>query len=85
MNYVTKFVKTPNGKNKLKIEVELIPAKRFTFLVGTNEDTYIAKQQLKHCLDKSRNNEKITIEDLGQAFDIEKVSKKTLKNIRSCI
>ena len=75
MNYVTKFVETPNGKKRLKTEVELTPAKRFSFLVGTNEDTHTAQQQLKHCLDKSRNNEKITIEDLVQAFDIEKVSK----------
>lgn len=75
MNYVTKFVETPNGKKKLKTEVELTPAKRFSFLVGVNEDTHTAQQQLKHCLDKSRNNEKITIEDLVQAFDIEKVSK----------
>ena len=75
MNYVTKFVETPNGKKKLKTEVELTPAKRFSFLVGTNEDTHTAQQQLKYCLDKSRNNEKITIEDLVQAFDIEKVSK----------
>lgn len=75
MNYVTKFVETANGKKKLKTETELTPAKRFSFLVGTNEDTHTAQQQLKHCLDKSRNNEKITIEDLVQAFDIEKVSK----------
>ena len=75
MNYLTKFVETPNGKKRLKTEVELTPAKRFSFLVGTNEDTHTAQQQLKHCLDKYRNNEKITIEDLVQAFDIEKVSK----------
>ena len=75
MNYVTKFVETANGKKKLKTEVELTPAKRFSFLVGANEDTHTAQQQLKHCLDKSKNNEKITVEDLVAAFDIEKVSK----------
>src|SRR5699024_7644729 len=51
------------------------PAKRFSFLVGANEDTHTAQAQFKNCLDKASNNEKITIEDLVAAFDIEKVSK----------
>lgn len=75
MNYVTKFVETTTGKKKLKTEVELTPAKRFSFLVGANEDTHTAQAQFKNCLDKASNNEKITIEDLVAAFDIEKVSK----------
>lgn len=75
MNYVTKFVETTTGKKKLKTEVELTPAKRFSFLVGANEDTHTAQAQFKSCLDKASNNEKITIEDLVAAFDIEKVSK----------
>lgn len=75
MNYVTKFVETSSGKKKLKTEVELTPAKRFSFLVGANEDTHTAQAQLKSCLDKASNNEKIAIEDLVAAFDIEKVSK----------
>ncbi len=75
MNYVTKFVETTTGKKKLKTEVELTPAKRFSFLVGANEDTHTAQAQFKSCLDKASNNEKITIEDLVAVFDIEKVSK----------
>lgn len=75
MNYVAKFVETTTGKKKLKTEVELTPAKRFSFLVGANEDTHTAQAQFKSCLDKASNNEKITIEDLVAAFDIEKVSK----------
>lgn len=75
MNYVTKFIETTTGKKKLKTEVELTPAKRFSFLVGANEDTHTAQAQFKNCLDKASNNEKITIEDLVAAFDIEKVSK----------
>lgn len=75
MNYVTEFVETNNGKKKLKTKVELTPAKRFSFLVGANEDTHTAQAQFKSCLDKASNNEKITIEDLVAAFDIEKVSK----------
>lgn len=75
MNYVTKFVETSNGKKKLKTEVELTPAKRFSFLVGANEDTHTAQAQFRTCLDKASKGERITIEDLVQAFDIEKVSK----------
>lgn len=75
MSYVTKFVETTTGKKKLKTEIELTPAKRFSFLVGANEDTHTAQAQFKSCLDKASNNEKITIEDLVAAFDIEKVSK----------
>lgn len=75
MNYVTKFVETTNGKKKLKTEVELTPAKRFSFLVGSNEYTHTAQQQFSTCLEKSAMGEKITVEDLVQAFDIEKVSK----------
>ncbi len=75
MNYVTKFVETKSGKKKLKTDVELTPAKRFSFLVGANEDTHTAQAQFKSCLDKASNNEKITIEDIAAAFDIEKVSK----------
>ena len=75
MNYVTKFVETSNGKKKLKTEVELTPAKRFSFLVGADEDTHTAQAQFRTCLDKASKGERITIEDLVQAFDIEKVSK----------
>lgn len=75
MNYVTEFVETNNGKKKLKTKVELTPAKRFSFLVGANEDTHTAQAQFRTCLDKASKNERITIEDLVQAFDIEKVSK----------
>ena len=75
MSYVTKFVETTTGKKKLKTKIELTPAKRFSFLVGANEDTHTAQAQFKSCLDKASNNEKITIEDLVAAFDIEKVSK----------
>lgn len=83
MNYVTKFVETEKGKKKLKTEVELTPAKRFSFLVGANEDTHTAQAQFKSCLDKSSNNERITIEDLVSAFDIEKVSKEFFEKYKN--
>ena len=75
MNYVTEIIEDANGKKKRKTSVELTPAKRFSFLVGANEDTHTAQKQFYTCLEKSSKGEPITIEDLVQAFDIEKVSK----------
>ena len=75
MNYVTEIIEDANGKKKRKTSVELTPAKRFSFLVGANEDTHTAQNQFYTCLEKSSKGEPITIEDLVQAFDIEKVSK----------
>jgi adenine-specific DNA-methyltransferase len=43
--------------------------------VGKNENTHTAQQQFYNCIQKTSKGEKITIEDLVQAFDIEKVSK----------
>lgn len=83
MNYVTKFVETASGKKKLKTEVELTPAKRFSFLVGENEDTHTAQAQFKNCLDKASKNERITIEDLVSAFDIEKVSEEFFEKYKN--
>lgn len=75
MNYVTEIIEDANGKKKRKTSVELTPAKRFSFLVGANEDTHTAQKQFYTCLEKSSKGEQITIEDLVLAFDIEKVSK----------
>ena len=75
MNYVTEIIEDANGKKKRKTSVELTPAKRFSFLVGANEDTHTAQKQFFTCLEKSSKGEPITIEDLVLAFDIEKVSK----------
>lgn len=75
MNYKTEIVENPDGKKKRVTSVELTPAKRFSFLVGENENTHTAQRQFYNCLEKSSKGEKITIEDLVQAFDIEKVSK----------
>lgn len=75
MDYKVEIVEDENGNKKRKIGKELTPAKRFSFLVGDNEGTHTAQSQLKECLDKAVKKEKITLEDLTQAFDIEKVSK----------
>lgn len=83
MNYKAEIVEDENGKKKRVITTELTPAKRFSFLVGKNEDTHTAQQQFAACLEKSANGEKITIEDLVAAFDIEKVSKEFFEKYKS--
>lgn len=75
MNYVTEIIESEDGQQKRKAVPELTPAKRFSFLVGENEDTHTVQKQFYTCLEKSSRGEKITLEDLEQAFDIEKVSK----------
>lgn len=83
MNYKAEIIEDENGKKKRVITTELTPAKRFSFLVGENEDTHTAQQQFGACLEKSANGEKITIEDLVAAFDIEKVSKEFFEKYKN--
>ena len=83
MNYKAEIVEDKEGKKKRVITTELTPAKRFSFLVGENEDTHTAQQQFDACLEKSANGEKITIEDLVAAFDIEKVSKEFFEKYKN--
>ncbi|MFM7469657.1 MAG: Eco57I restriction-modification methylase domain-containing protein, partial [Vampirovibrionales bacterium] len=61
--------KGKNVNNKL-----LTPAKRASFLVGQGESTHTACKQLNEVLVKAQK-ESITIDDLKQAFSVEKVSK----------
>ena len=75
MNYVTEIVEDATGKKRRKTNIELTPAKRFSFLAGENENTHTVQKQFYDCLEKSSRGELITLEDLRQAFDIEKVSK----------
>lgn len=79
MDYKRVAVTDENGNiKKVKTEVELTPAKRFSFLVeknGTYYNTHTVQSRFSTLLEKSTNGAKLTIEDLVQAFDIEKVSK----------
>jgi hypothetical protein len=67
-----------DDKNKIKISEELVPAKRFSYLVGESEHSYTAQNQLFPLL---VNNEKPNIaktkehdNSLESAFSIEKVT-----------
>lgn len=74
MDYKTEIKTDKDGNKKRVIVEELTPAKRFSFLVGKNENTHTAQQQLFTCLEKSKQGQKLTLEDLTNAFNIEKVS-----------
>lgn len=58
---------------KTKVEIELSPAKRYSFLVGKNERSHTAQNQFVNLLiDK---NDKHALDDIEQAFNIETVTK----------
>ena len=79
MDYKRVAVTDENGNiKKVKTEVELTPAKRFSFLVeknGAHYNTHTVQSRFATLLEKSTSGVKLTIEDLVSAFDIEKVSK----------
>jgi len=67
-------------KGKIKAEEELTPAKRFSFLVGRNENSYTAKSRLTPILKDNSNNP--TLDDLEEAFSVEKVTKEFFEKYR---
>ncbi len=62
------------GKDgKVKVKEEFTPARRWSFLVGANENSYTAKSRLVPIIaDDDRNP---TLEKLEEAFNIEKATK----------
>lgn len=65
---------------KAKIENELTPAKRFSFLVGEHENSHTAQAQLVDLLVMDYANPKV--EELETAFSIEKVTKEFFEQYR---
>lgn len=63
-----------------KIREEFTPAKRWSFLVGTNEASHTAQRQFKEILQDDVNNP--TLEQLEAAFNIEKVTNDFFKEYR---
>jgi len=68
-----------DDKGKIKIKEELVPARRFSFLVGENEHAYTAQKQLLPILTNDYTNPLIEKEEDGDgsiegAFSIEKVT-----------
>lgn len=62
---------TEGEGGKIKLEKDLTPAKRYSFLVGKNEPNYTCKKQF---LDLIQNNHLPSMRDIELAFSIEKVT-----------
>ncbi|MFZ3137130.1 MAG: TaqI-like C-terminal specificity domain-containing protein [Thermodesulfovibrionales bacterium] len=69
MDYRT--IQTESGK--VKVKEDLTPARRYSFLVGSNEPNHTAQQQLVPILEDDRNNP--TLADIEHAFNIESITK----------
>ncbi|OQX51242.1 hypothetical protein B5M47_01655 [candidate division CPR3 bacterium 4484_211] len=65
---------------KGEIKQELTPAKRFSFLVGENEASHTAQSRLVPLIIDDENNP--TLDQLEEAFNIEKVTKEFFEKYR---
>ena len=73
-----KFEETKDGKKKVK-EV-FTPARRWSFLVGKNENSHTAQSRLSPIVCDDEHNP--TLEELEGAFNIEKVTKEFFEKYR---
>lgn len=69
-----------SDSGRLITKDELTPVRRFSFLVGHNERSHTAQQQLLPILRDDRNNP--TLERLEEAFNIETVTKEFFGNYK---
>jgi hypothetical protein len=67
-------------KGKVKISEQFSSAKRWSFLVGSNERSHTAQVQLLKIVERDDKN--ITLEQLEEAFNIEKVTKEFFEKYR---
>ncbi len=65
---------------KVKVKQELTHARRFSFLVGKNENSHTAQSQLEPILSDDENNP--SLKQLEEAFSIEKVTKEFFEKYR---
>ena len=70
--------KTQTGKVRAK--TELTPAKRFSFLVGKNENSHTAQTRLLKFLEE--DDRPLTLTEMEEAFNIEKVTKEFFEKYR---
>src|SRR3989344_5997764 len=73
-----KFTEGKAGKTKIK--EEFTPAKRWSFLVGKNENSHTAQSRLAPIVEDDQNNP--TLKQLEDAFNIEKVTKEFSEKYR---
>lgn len=67
-------------KGKVKAQQELTPARRWSFLVGENEDSHTAQKQLLPLLQDDQNN--LLLSELQNAFNVEVVTKEFFEKYR---
>lgn len=60
-------------KGKLKLQEDLTPARRYSFLVGKNEPNHTARQQLLPIMQEDKQNPSLA--EIESAFNIESVTK----------
>lgn len=73
-----KFEEGKNGRTKVR--EEFTPAKRWSFLVGSNENSHTAQSRLAPLVEDDKNNP--TLKQLEDAFNIEKVTKEFFEKYR---
>lgn len=73
-----KFIEGKSGK--VKIKEEFTPAKRWSFLVGKNENSHTAQSRLAPILEDDQTNP--ILKQLEDAFNIEKVTKEFFEKYR---
>ena len=73
-----KFEQTKSGR--MKVKEEFTPARRWSFLVGANENSHTAQSRLVDILANDEHSP--TLAELEQAFDIETVTKEFFKEYR---
>lgn len=73
-----KFTETKTGR--MKVKEEFTPARRWSFLVGTNEKSHTAQSRLVNIL--AKDEESICLAMLEDAFNIEKVTKEFFEKYR---
>ncbi|MFH0796418.1 MAG: Eco57I restriction-modification methylase domain-containing protein [Candidatus Omnitrophota bacterium] len=73
-----RFEQTPQGT--VKIKEEFTPARRYSFLVGKNENSHTAQSCLLPILEDDVRNP--TLKQIEEAFSIEKVTREFFENYR---
>ncbi len=74
------LVKMDFNLNKTRVEIELSPAKRYSFLVGANERSHTAQSQFQKILTEIPSP---TLNDIEQAFNIETVTREFFLEYRN--
>ena len=72
VNWRLSFIRLDYKLTESGIELDLTPAKRFSYLVGKNEPTHTAQKRLFKIIED--DSKKPTIEEIEEAFSVEKVT-----------